>query len=224
MYEPKYKKFGDPALRNGLVPLGNGVYAQVSPEDYERVMYYSWCLHTGGYAAGMTPGTKKHQFLHRFVVGCPDGMVVDHISGNKLDNRRENLRVCTQAQNHFNRHKLSSSNTTGYTGVRRVRNRFQAYYKTGRKMVHVGMYATAEEAARARDAAAAKVAGEFLTPNLPGAEPVAPRRMPRSSSFRGVTKTRSGWNARASVGGKIKNLGVFQTEQEAALAYVKCKS
>ena len=52
--------------------------------------------------------------LHRFLTDCPQGMVVDHINGNTLDNRRENLRVCTQKENVRNQHKLAKNNKSGY--------------------------------------------------------------------------------------------------------------
>ena len=89
-YRPK------PVLPQGdgvrLIPLGDGFYAYVDAADYEWLSRYTWHLHNG-YAARREKGRRI--FMHREIMQPPKGMVVDHIDGNRINNCRFNLRVCT---------------------------------------------------------------------------------------------------------------------------------
>ena len=67
-----------------------------------------------GYAYIYSRG--KYIAIHRIITNCPYGMVVDHINGNKLDNRKSNLRFCTRVQNRMNVTKYKN-NKSGYKGV-----------------------------------------------------------------------------------------------------------
>lgn len=107
----------------------------------------------------------RMELLHRVVTQCPRGMVVDHINGNGLDNRRANLRVCTHAQNSLNT-KLRSDNTTGYKGVLRTPDgRFEARIRVQcapkRRIKSLGKFSSALEAHQAYCAAARAIQGEF---------------------------------------------------------------
>jgi len=95
-----------------------------------------------------------------------DGNDVDHVSGNKMDNRRANLRVCSHQQNMFNQ-KMRNTNSTGYYGVSKMKNtgRYGAYIHYDGKKKYLGTYPTAEEASVARDRAAASLFGEFARLN-----------------------------------------------------------
>jgi len=206
----------------GEIPLDIGRVALVSIEDWERIDKIGWHFRkdNGYVCCGGYNGQER--YLHRFVMDCPKGLVVDHINGDKLDNRRENLRVCTYQENSFNRRNLARTNTTGFTGVCKRRHRFQAHYTAGSKVTVVGMYATAEEAARARDTALKAIAGEFLNPNIEGAAPMASNLRQRTSIYRGVTKVQGRWTARI-FDNKIKYLGRFATELGAHEAYQAAK-
>lgn len=88
----------------------------VSDSDFERVKQHCWSVDSKGYAnAGgkRLGGTVR---LHRFIMGNTKGLHVDHINRNKLDNRRDNLRLVTNQQNHFNL-SLAKNNKSGCTGV-----------------------------------------------------------------------------------------------------------
>ena len=84
----------------------------ISLEDVEKCKPFKWSLNSYGYVKC----TKLSIRLNRFIMDCTDDMVVDHINHNKLDNRRENLRICTSQQNNINM-PIRSNNTSGIKGV-----------------------------------------------------------------------------------------------------------
>ena len=100
--------------------------------------------------------------LHRLIMGDPKGYFVDHINGNCLDNRRCNLRVCSHAENMQNR-RTHSNNRCGIKGVYfdHRRQHYRATIRVFNKKVHLGCFATPQEAALAYAAGAAKFHGEF---------------------------------------------------------------
>ena len=84
----------------------------ISIESIESVSKYRWCLdQCHNYVVNNTVGR-----LHRYIMNCPKGVCVDHINGNTLDNRLENLRLCNHQQNMYNR-KTPKTNTSGHVGV-----------------------------------------------------------------------------------------------------------
>jgi hypothetical protein len=160
------------ALRCNMkqIPLTNGKMAIVDDADHEWLSQWKWSATSPNkgnkwYAARDAGG--KRVSMHRQITDAPKGMVVDHINGNGLDNRRENLRVCTYRENSFN-HKLSKRSTTGYMGVALDNGRrYVAHLQVAGQKKRIGWFKTAEEAARARDAAAKMYYGEFATLNFP---------------------------------------------------------
>lgn len=142
-------------------------------EDLFTLMEFPWQLRRSRENAGyylkatrkLTSGTQMFCF-HRMVFGpIQDGMLVDHINGNTLDNRKVNLRLCDRSQNAFNRGK-AKNNTSGFKGVYLDRSKFRprpwrAAFKARNKNINVGMFATAEEAYAAYCEAVKKYHGEF---------------------------------------------------------------
>jgi len=104
--------------------------------------------------------------IHRFIIDCPDGHVVDHINGNTLDNRKSNLRICKQTENTYNGRKRVVG-TSKYKGVHfdKGTKKWRARITPGGKSIHLGLYETQEEAAIAYDNAAIKYYGEFACLN-----------------------------------------------------------
>jgi hypothetical protein len=95
-------------------------------EDYELVSKHTWYLNTNGYA--VTEIRHKQQKMHRMIMGVTDPKVfVDHINGNPVDNRKSNLRLCTNAENCRNQkvHKNSQSGVKGLYYCKR-RNQWKA--------------------------------------------------------------------------------------------------
>lgn len=111
--------------------------------------------------------------LHRALLNPRDGMEVDHINGDRFDNRRANLRLVTSAQNKWNV-KRRSPGASRFRGVCRHRARknekvirWQANIKVNKQLVRLGYFRDEEQAARAYDVAAKKYHGEFATLNFP---------------------------------------------------------
>jgi hypothetical protein len=131
-------------------------------KDWERASHYTWNVNRKtGYAQTKTHGGRKNSkplYLHRLILGkeC-EGMYVDHISGNRLDNRRKNLRVCTNSENlHNNPHANSSNRSTGIRGVSLLKSghnkgRYLAQIKVN-KIHHRILFKTLDEAVAQRRA------------------------------------------------------------------------
>ena len=101
--------------------------------------------------------------MHRLVMNAKDEDIIDHINGNKLDNRKSNLRLCTKQENCRHRVKLSSNNTSGYNGIYfdKRRNKYVPQITINNKVTHIGMYAKVEDAIEARKNAEEEHFGEF---------------------------------------------------------------
>lgn len=142
---------------------------KIDDQDLETLPYgVEWRLDEDGYAVG-TGYSKEFRRkiginLARFIMGNPEGMVVDHINGDRRDNRRCNLRVCTKHQNSFNRKKPISGKTSQFKGVYRQKNnpaKWHAAIKFQGKSRYLGSYATELEAAEAYKSAALFYFGEY---------------------------------------------------------------
>lgn len=133
----------------------------LDPKDYDDFSGYKWSISKKGYAVTST-------FVHRIVTACPSGLVVDHVNGNTLDNRKSNLRVCSSSQNGANR-KMNSNNVSGYKGVFLGKNKsrpWTASIKIDGNTKRLGCFQSPIEAASAYDAAAKEHFGEYAQPNL----------------------------------------------------------
>jgi hypothetical protein len=134
-------------------PRSPGFPDSVLIDDDDRALFghHSWSLSGNGYIQRHhTTEQGKHTKLrlHREIMGLPDG-IVDHINGNKLDNRRCNLRV-TDLQGNAQNQSLSAKNTSGHRGVswRKNEQKWYAYAKIDGAMLSLGFYDELEEAAR----------------------------------------------------------------------------
>lgn len=139
--------------------------------DYLKFSKCAYYVNNYGYVVRTQKinGQKVAQLLHREIMNCPKGMEVDHINGNRLDNRKENLRVCSRIENQRNK-KLYKNNTTGAKGIYMHKNknrnkRWQAYIKVNNKKKSLGYFLTREEAAAAYDKAALLYFKEFASLN-----------------------------------------------------------
>lgn len=212
------------------IVLTNGRTVLVDADDYEVLKKYSWhCLNTKytSYAQSRINGEngkKQHTLMHRLIMNTPKGMDTDHINGNGLDNRKENLRITNHRENMRNRHANNKYKGVYYRADRKV---YHAYIKVGRTR-NLGHFVSEIAAACAYDYAAKEYFGEFACLNFPNNQPltieqVEQQRYKRSKSslYRGVHwyKSRSKWQASITVNYKQIKLGYFDSEMEAAEAY-----
>lgn len=149
------------------IPLSKGKFTLVDDEDFEKTNKYKWHINNM-YAARTTWPSHKHVYMHRYIMGVKAGQEVDHINGDKLDNRKENLRIASHSENGKNQVK-PKNNTSGFKGV--TRNKYKgnwiAQIKINGKHLSLGRFDDIQEAARAYDDAARKYFGEFAKLNFP---------------------------------------------------------
>ena len=122
---------------------------------------YCWHLTANGYAA--TGYNGKNTLFHNIAFpNCKNGIVADHINGNRLDNRMENLRLVNRAQNNMNK-GLRSDNTSGHTGVSwdKLKGKWVVQIQVDGKNKHIGRYASKKDAINARIKAEEKYFGEY---------------------------------------------------------------
>jgi predicted GIY-YIG superfamily endonuclease len=123
------------------VPLTKGKMAIIDAEDVGRVSQHSWCIDSMGYAVARVNGKKV--LLHRFLLRVTNrSQIVDHINGDRLDNRKSNLKIGTQAENVRNKAKIYS--ISGYRGLdynSKTSKSWRLYPCVGNKKLSLGYYA-----------------------------------------------------------------------------------
>lgn len=161
------------------IPLGEGYCAYVDVADYEWLSEWTWHMQ-GGYAIRWQK--RRGILMHREIVQPPRGMIVDHKNRNKLDNTRDNLRVCTCGENARNRGKPHSSSSR-FRGVsyRKEYGRWYARIRFKDRLMHLGSFTDEVEAARAYDRKAVELFGEFARLNFPEEWPEEKRRKLRET-------------------------------------------
>lgn len=133
----------------------------IDNEDFEKVKDYKIYLHKEGYA------TCSEGFIHNLLFDNKDEkVIVDHISRNKLDNRKENLRLATYSQNNMNS-GIRSNSTTKVTGVSfaKLNGKWEAYLRINKKRVFHGYFENFRDAVNARKEAEIKYFGEYRCEN-----------------------------------------------------------
>lgn len=131
---------------------GQVAVALVDDEDFELVSSYRWCRNAFGYA--VTRVGKRILFMHRVVMGLSygDGQKTDHISRDKLDNRKANLRLVTQAQNCQNQGSRGGSSRFRGVYFNKQAGRWQAYATIDGKAKYLGLFDREEQAGEAAKA------------------------------------------------------------------------
>ncbi len=149
------------------IQLTKGKVALVDDEDFDWLNQWSWC-YNGKYAIrGFKINGKSHSVrMHRAIIDTPEGMLTDHVNGNKLDNRKENLRICSNSQNQCNR-GVPQNSTSGYKGVTWAKNirKWRAQININGNRRKLGSFDDVLDAARAYDKAAKENFGEFACVN-----------------------------------------------------------
>jgi AP2 domain/HNH endonuclease len=156
-----------------LIPLTNNQNAIVDAADFQWLSEWNWVAWWNDTAqsyyatrAALTDDNQKTTiYMHRVLAG-EDGLEVDHKNGDSLDNRRNNLRPATKANNMRNR-TLQANNTTGFKGVIRGNGKWVAQATFNGRRIYLGTFDTPELAARAFDAFAIEWHGDFARLNFP---------------------------------------------------------
>ena len=146
-------------MRSCEIVLTKGQKAIVDQDDFWLLRMFKW--HSdNGYASNMDLGA-----MHRFIMGTPKDMVVDHIDGNRLNNSRSNLRVVTQQQNQSNRRK--GYGKSKYVGVAwdGAFERWKVSVMHKGKPHYVGVFRDDVDAANAYNEASNKLRGEHAGKN-----------------------------------------------------------
>lgn len=138
----------------GICYFRNGGHFIFDIEDYDKIKNYCWYNNNHGYAVAHELGSKSQLFSHRLICDCPKNMVVDHINHNTLDNRKSNLRICTQSDNMKNMRR-SKANKSGVKGVYfdKSANRWRAEIKVNGKKTYIGVFTNIKDAKHAREQA-----------------------------------------------------------------------
>lgn len=152
------------------VPLPHGMFTIVDTADAHLVTGgHRWRVNSHGYAIrGGGRARIPAVSMHRLILCAPKGSEVDHINGDKLDNRRSNLRLCAHAENLRNSAPYRN-NTSGFKGVtwHTQSCKWRATIKVNYRQISLGLYASAIEAAHAYDEAARAHFGPYARINFP---------------------------------------------------------
>jgi hypothetical protein len=165
------RRYGFPFRK---IDLGQSKFTTVEPPDYYRLQHFKWWLHTNGsnlYAARTAITDDLHDriiYLQREIMQPPKGLVVDHKNCDSLDNRRDNLRVVTQAVNMRNRRKRKNTSSR-FIGVsfHKKRRHWTVNIRYQNKKLWLGSFHSELDAARAYDQAAREYYKDFIRLNFP---------------------------------------------------------
>jgi len=156
------------------IPLTQGKFTIVDAEGYDRFSKYKWhCRRSKNkfYAYRTERKTRKTIGMHREIIGAPPGLLVDHIDGNGLNNRKSNLRLCTYSQNTYNR-RPNRNSISKYKGVtyHKRNKKWEAKIIFNGKFIYLGGFDDEKEAALAYDRKAGELFGEFAYLNFKKSE------------------------------------------------------
>jgi len=157
------------------IKLTQNQYTLVDDEDYNKLNQWKWCaLYQPSvddfYAVRHSPlknGKRITIYMHRLISNAPRDKQVDHISHATLDNRKQNLRICTQAQNQHNT-KLRKNTSSKYKGVSwcKINKKWLTQIRINTRGVYLGSFKSEIQAARAYDRKARELFGEFALLNF----------------------------------------------------------
>jgi hypothetical protein len=146
------------------IQLSQGKVALVDDEDYEWLSQWKWSA--SRYEHIFYAQHRSKGLMHRLITGAKKNEFVDHINRDGLDNRRQNIRICTLAENNRNRINKQPSKS-GYRGVKQRGHRYEASIKFNNKAIYLGAFKNPEDAAKAYDEAAIFYHGKFAILNYP---------------------------------------------------------
>jgi hypothetical protein len=150
------------------IKLTNGNFTLVDDNNFDYLNQWKWGVDKStGYVRRvkyLKDGKNKQVtiYMHRLIAQTPKGFITDHWDLNKLNNQKNNLRICIQSDNCKNQ-SLHKNNTSGYKGVswNKLKNKWHVGIWLKRINIHIGYFKNKKEAAKAYDLASIKYHGEF---------------------------------------------------------------
>lgn len=196
--------------------MNKGLVLIIDTEDYDRIKGYRWCASSNDNRwevrctlnYGRTPIS-----LHRFILNAPKGRLVDHINHNTLDNRKSNLRLCSNLENSRNKQNIKREGSTSiYKGVSVCRSetgkpKYRADINTGSKQLQIGVFDLELDAALAYNEAAIRYHGEFACINDIKVEPGYKGQYTIDGSYLKYLETYQGKNRRL-----VQNEVIYQDD------------
>jgi len=194
----------------------HGVITQIDDEDFDLISTNTWYVNNCGYVVGYRDG--KEQRLHRVIMKAKPGTIIDHANGDRLDNRKNNLRFCTVREN---RRNSKPDLDREYKGVFfcEETNRYRCIIDE----IHMGYFSNADAAANCYNHHATIRHGTFARLNKVGTTMSESEwktfQKQKKSIYKGAAAHQDAFRADITVNSKKIYLGVFSTEIEAAQAY-----
>lgn len=223
------------------ISLTRGKVAIVDDEWFEYLSQWKWQCNNTGYASRSERigiNQRKTVLMHRIVANAPadQNVDVDHINHNRLDNRSSNLRFCDSLGTARNVSVRKEKRTSSYKGMHQQKGKWVASISTSDARYTIHGILSEQRAAELYDAMSRYYFGDFASPNFEGTLSMSyedawrivrlENKKQMSSQYIGVSYDKSGWRKRWSayvwVNEKMKRIGRFHTEIEAARAYDKC--
>lgn len=153
-------EYNEYSLKNNIITMQvDGIETYISPEDLIKVSQKKWSFNS---TRGYIRSTDGEFELHRFICDNPKGICIDHKDRNKLNNVRDNFRLCTHRENTINK-DLLSNNSSGFTGVywSKDKNKWYSKIEVNKKKIHLGYFISIEDAVISRLKAEKDLFGEF---------------------------------------------------------------
>ena len=155
------------------IPLSRGIFALIDESDLPLIEKHKWHVNKSPYnihaATNIKQENKQWKLfkMHRFILNAPKEMQVDHINHDGLDNRRENLRLCTPSQNSANR-RARKNGTSKFRGVswHKVDRKWMVALAKEGRIEYVGRFENEIEAAKAYNTKAIELHGAFAHLNI----------------------------------------------------------
>lgn len=200
----------------------------VDEEDYSSLSTHNWSINPKGYAWSKING--KTTYMARLIMNCPKRMTVDHKNHNTLDNRKDNLRICTYSQNNYNRRCGNKNSKSIYKGVRKsfLDGKWQAEAISENNIIYVGSFYTEEYAAYMYNIRVSEIQKEYAylnQLNLSETELIKKEKEAEKKYFRKINKLskyryvsydkRYGWFGQKWINKKIIRTDYYNTEEEA---------
>ena len=143
------------------IKLSRNKFAIIDDCDFDTINSLKWYCTNAGYAVHDNP--ERTILMHRIILDAPEGLEVDHIDGNPLNNQRNNLRLATHQENIRHRANLNKNNSSGVTGVSWFKRdkKWRARIFVDGKEISLGLFNDKHDAITKRNEAVKRFYGQF---------------------------------------------------------------